>query len=72
MYYYEENKYKAAKAVGDKMWKTYKLFGYDIQAGWTYNFTKTGRFQFELIDRLFDRFFYYKYFILLEIIGRIG
>ena len=42
--YYEENKYRAAKAVGDKMWKTYKLFGYDIQAGWTYNFTKTGRF----------------------------
>ena len=40
---YEENKYKAAKAVSDKMWKTYKLFGYDIQPGWTYLFTKLGR-----------------------------
>lgn len=42
--YFKENQYRAAKAVSDKMWKTYKLFGYDIQEGWTYQFTKTGRF----------------------------
>ena len=42
--YYEQTKYKAAKAVSDKMWETYKLFGYDIQAGWTYQFTKLGKF----------------------------
>ena len=42
--YYEQNKYKAAKAVSDVMWEKYKLFGYDIQAGWTYQFTKLGKF----------------------------